>query len=139
MHVGANGHTQVGTSHVPVGVTNVATSMRLVEKDFQPVGESRLDERNRVALTKAVGVLRKVVGDVARLRFMVYANKAGQILLSPEVPVPAREAWLYRNPEALASVRRGIVQSGRGEGRVRCFAKYATDDAEPRKRQRSRK
>lgn len=40
-------------------------------------------------------------------------NSARQILLTPEVPVPAREAWLYRNASALGKVRDGIAQAGR--------------------------
>lgn len=39
----------------------------------------------------------------------------GDILLSPVVVRHEREAWLYDNQEALASVQRGLEQSARGE------------------------
>lgn len=38
------------------------------------------------------------------------------------------EAWLYYDPEALASVRRGLQQAREGRGRVLSFAQYADED-----------
>jgi len=36
------------------------------------------------------------------------------------------EAWLYRNPDALAAVRRGLEEAGQNKGRkVGSFARYA--------------
>ncbi len=62
------------------------------------------------------------------LRFEVHMNEAGQILLSPRMIHP-REAWLYKNPEALASLRRGIRQAAEGKLHyLGSFAKYADDE-----------
>jgi hypothetical protein len=42
-----------------------------------------------------------------------------------------REAWLFYSPDALASVRKGIEQSARGEGTsLGSFAQYLDDDLE---------
>lgn len=46
--------------------------------------------------------------------YHIYKNSAGQILLDPQVTIPASEAWLYHNPEALASVRRGLDDAVHG-------------------------
>ena len=46
--------------------------------------------------------------------FRMSYNSIGQILLEPQVPIPASEAWLFKNPEALASVRRGIADAAAG-------------------------
>ncbi len=42
--------------------------------------------------------------------------------------IPEDAVWLYRDPEALASVRRGLHQSAAGLGRVVSFAQYADED-----------
>jgi hypothetical protein len=99
---------------------------------FERVGESGLDERKRMSLAKALESLKGVLGDADGVRFAVYVNETGQILLSPEVAVPLHELWLYKNPDALAMVLRGLEQVGRSE-RLKdlgSFEKYADDDIE---------
>jgi hypothetical protein len=44
-------------------------------------------------------------------------NDEGQILLNPVVSIPERELWLWQNPDALASVKRGIKQASTEQGR----------------------
>jgi hypothetical protein len=46
--------------------------------------------------------------------YHIYENSIGQIVLDPQVSIPVSEAWLYKNPEALASVRRGLEDAARG-------------------------
>ena len=102
---------------------------------FERVGETGLDERKRVSLSKALdalnGVLVKKHGkkNASDLRFVIYTNDAGQILLSPQVSIPLHEAWLYKNPKALSSVRRGLRQSAQGKLHyLGSFAQYADDE-----------
>lgn len=108
----------------------MATTEILLDETFEPVGEGTLDSKKRIALTKAMGALRTVFGqDLKNVRFEISCNKAGQILLSPEATVPLHEAWLYQNKEALASVRRGIEEAGRGKARkIGSFAKHVNDE-----------
>jgi len=47
--------------------------------------------------------------------YHVYSNSVGQIVLDPQVTIPASEAWLFNNPDALASVRRGLSDAARGK------------------------
>ena len=47
--------------------------------------------------------------------YHIYSNSAGQIVLDPQVTVPASEAWLFKNPDALASVRRGLAEAAQGK------------------------
>ena len=41
-------------------------------------------------------------------------KRASHLILTPLMEVPVHEAWLYKNPEALKSVVRGIKDSKAG-------------------------
>jgi hypothetical protein len=89
----------------------------LIARDIRP------DAKKRVTLGKALTGLEEDV------RFDVYRKENGQILLDPQVSVPASEAWLYRNPEALATVRRGIQEAAEGKTvSAGSFASYADEE-----------
>lgn len=51
----------------------------------------------------------------ANCTFLVDDSDPHQIVLTPAVAVPAREAWLYQNQKALASLRRGLAQAKAGQ------------------------
>ena len=90
---------------------------KLVARDVRP------DGRRRVALGKALE-------DLEDASFNVYRDDDGRIVLDPQVSIPASEAWLYRNPKALASVRRGLGDVAEGKTKaVRTFARYADDES----------
>lgn len=46
--------------------------------------------------------------------YHIYKNSLDQIILDPQVTIPASEAWLFNNPDALTSVRRGLVDAAQG-------------------------
>jgi hypothetical protein len=49
------------------------------------------------------------------ITYHVYMNSLGQIVLDPQVTIPASELWLFNNPSALASVRRGLSDAAQGK------------------------
>ncbi len=76
-----------------------------------------IDSRKRISLSKLLPDL-----PVSSVRAYVDGEK---IVLEPMVEVPAREAWLYQNEQALNKVKAGLSEQGnvkRGS-----FAKYAED------------
>lgn len=80
------------------------------EGNFTPVGkELEPDDRKRVALGSVMPA------DARGIRYRAFRNELGQILLDPVKSVPYYEAWLYENPERLASIQRGIkdIEAGR--------------------------
>jgi hypothetical protein len=101
---------------------------------FERVGDVALDARKRVSLAKALaslnGSLVKKRGTKnGRVHFVIHVNDAGQILLSPAVATPLREAWFYKNPKTRASVLRGMRQAAQGKLHyLGSFAKYANDE-----------
>ncbi len=46
--------------------------------------------------------------------YHIYYNSIGQIILDPQVTIPASEAWLFNNPDALALVRQGLSDVAQG-------------------------
>ena len=82
--------------------------MVIKEMGFERIADSvKPDNRKRVGLGK-IQMQEGVLYDV-------YTNSTGQILLDPKVTIPAYEAWLFRNPKALASVKRGLDDAVQGK------------------------
>ncbi len=91
---------------------------------FKEAGDVRLDAKYRVCLPKGLRT-----SSVHAYR--VYSNEAGQIVLDPQVIIPAAEAWLYKNKGALDSVRQGLREAGEGKLVKRpSLAKHAEDEIE---------
>ena len=59
------------------------------------------------------------------ITYHIYTNSAGQIILDPQVTIPASEAWLFKDKAALESADRGMAESAAGRVKNRgSFAKY---------------
>lgn len=65
------------------------------------------DAKNRVVLSRAT----RAEG----VTYHVYRNEMGQIVLDPQVSIPASEAWLLRNAAARAAVVRGLKEAAEGK------------------------
>ena len=79
------------------------------DKNFTRVaGSVKPGTKKRVVLPTAL-----VGEDVI---YHIWYNSMGQIVLDPQVTIPASEAWLFNNPDALALAQRGL--SDAAEGRV---------------------
>ena len=73
--------------------------------DFKRVAESvKPDAKKRVVLPKVR----------EGITYHIYSNSLGQIILDPQVTIPASEVWLFNNPDALASVQRGLSDAAQG-------------------------
>lgn len=85
--------------------------------EFAEKGEVRPDAKKRVLLKGKV-----------YSHYRVYENSAGQILLDPMVMVPAREAWLFKNKQALGAVNAGLAEAAEGKlVRLKSLAKHAEE------------
>ena len=113
---------QAHLTHTPTGVTFpiVSRSAILKNDDFQLVSEfAQPDAKKRLSLGEAL---------TDATAFNIYRNVLGQLILDPVKAIPASEAWLYENPQALASVKRGLRESAEGKSVYRgSFAKHARD------------
>jgi hypothetical protein len=82
----------------------------LREGNFEYLGkEVEPDDRKRLALATALPT------KAERLRYRVFRNDQGQILLDPVKSVPAYQAWIYENPKIIQSIQAGIksIEAGR--------------------------
>ena len=76
----------------------------------------RPDAKGRVTL----GALAKGVSS-----YRISAEADGRLILEPYVEIPARERWVYDNPQVLASLERGIADAAAGRVKSRgSFSKY---------------
>ena len=79
------------------------------EGNFEPIGgELEPDDMKRVSLEAVMQV------DEPGIRYKAFRNELGQILLLPVKSVLYHEAWVFENPERIASIGRGIKDIGAG-------------------------
>ena len=94
------------------------TSAVIKDTDFQLVSEfAQPDAKRRLSLGAA---LRDATA------YNIYSNPLGQLILDPVRTIPVSETWLYENPPALASVKKGLRESAEGKSVYRgSFARHA--------------
>jgi len=77
-----------------------------INDEFQEIETRTIDERNRLTLGELIKGSKRV---------RLYKNKRGEVLLRPVVEIPASELWLFRNKEALESVKKGLKDASEGK------------------------
>jgi hypothetical protein len=89
-------------------------------KDIKKIADSvKPDDRKRIGLQKA-----KIQEGVS---YHIYTNSSGQILLDPQVTIPASELWVFED-NILAALDKSMVESVTGQLIDRgSFAKYVKD------------
>ena len=99
------------------------TSMAIILRDNEliKVADSvKPDAKKRVLLPKSI--------TVEDITYHIYINSVGQIILDPQVTIPASELWVFKNNDILESIDRGMAESVDGQGTRRgSYAKYVKD------------
>jgi hypothetical protein len=65
------------------------------------------DAKKRIVLSKAC--------QTEEVTYHIYCNEIGQIILDPQISIPASEIWLYNSPEAREAVAVGSKQASEGK------------------------
>jgi len=65
------------------------------------------DSKKRIILSKAC--------QSEDVTYHVYCNEIGQIILDPQISIPASEAWLFNNSEAKEAVATGLKEAAEGK------------------------
>lgn len=82
----------------------------------------KLDTKRRVVLPSSL-----VTKDTI---YHIYCNRMGQIVLDPQVTIPASELWVFENKDILAAIDKSMTESADGQVVKRgSFAKYVKDAA----------
>jgi hypothetical protein len=93
------------------------------DTNYQKIAENyKPDTKRRILLPRSIAV--------EGITYHVYVNDSGQIILDPQVTIPASELWVFQNKEILASIDKGMTESINGQAvKHGSFAKYAKDEA----------
>lgn len=84
-----------------------------IKEKFMPVDTRPLDSKHRITLG---GRLYKLIMSKMKIdSYQVFVGKSGDILLRPAVSVPSSEAWVYKNPQVIGKVRKGLQEAGEGK------------------------
>ena len=77
----------------------------ITNDEFYEITTRTIDNKYRVTLGKLMEGYKRV---------KIYKNNKGEILLRPLLEIPASEAWLFQDKEALRSVRQGLEDVAEG-------------------------
>lgn len=80
-----------------------------IAEKFIAMGTKTIDSKNRITLSEKI--LKLTFNRVKTEEFKVFFSAEGDILLRPMVSIPAREAWIYRNPKVLKQIRQGLAEA----------------------------
>lgn len=84
-----------------------------IKNEFKALDHRTIDSKSRITLAPSWinGASTQPIRS-----FQVYQNEDGDILLRPEVTIPARETWIYNNPKLLAALEKGLNETKEGKG-----------------------
>ncbi len=92
------------------------------DNHFEEISEARVDSKNRITLGRKNSSKARI--------YKVYKNLLGQLVLDPQVTIPAHEQWLFKNKKARDMVLRGLddARNKRFSDRNEDFSKYLDQD-----------
>ena len=84
-----------------------------IHEEFIPYHAKPLDSKHRITLG---GKLTSALGNRMKVdAYMIFIGREGDILLRPTVSISSNEAWVYRNPKVIGSVRKGLEEAREGK------------------------
>ena len=103
-----------GNPDLEFNIVDVKKKSVFVKQDFEVMDDRILDSKGRVTIS-----LNWIPNSLQPVRsFKIFRNGDGDLLLRPEVSIPAREAWVFQNPKVLASLQKGIKELEGGKGDI---------------------
>lgn len=84
-----------------------------IEDEFIPIDTRPLDSKHRITLSGKI--YRFLEGKMKIDSYKIFIGRGGDILLRPSVSIPSKEAWVYKNPEVIGKIRKGIEEAKEGK------------------------
>jgi hypothetical protein len=108
--------------HYPVFMANQGGYMVIRDSNFKKIADNvKPDYKKRVVLHSVL--IKEGVS------YHIYANNIGQIILDPQVTIPASELWLFEDKDILEAVDKSMAESVDGKLIDRgSFAKYTKNE-----------
>ncbi len=79
----------------------------IIKLDWRNMTRLPIDTRKRVNLTKLL--------PKGNIHAVIAHKKGNKIILEPMIEISAHESWIYENPKALKSIRKGIKEAKEGK------------------------
>ena len=88
------------------------------DNHFEEIAEVKADSKNLVTIGQK------------STYYKAYRNALGQIVLDPQVTIPAHEAWMYQDKKVFEKIKRGLndVREGRVQNAKEDYTKYIDDE-----------
>ena len=80
-----------------------------IDGKFKSAGTRTIDSKNRITIGEKI--TKSISTQTEADKFQIFFNEEGDILLRPMVSIPIREAWIYKNPQVLSSIRQGLDEA----------------------------
>lgn len=129
----------MGVSHltIPPTSSNISTYKSLVSIKINRWDMATIIRDNaftKIANIVKVDAKRRVPVPASSTKvgmlYDMYTNDSGQIVLDPQIPIPASELWIFENKGILATLDKSITHSREGVTVNRgSFARYVEDEA----------
>jgi hypothetical protein len=103
-----------GQENIKFHVIDIKNQSVFVKQDFKVLDDRILDAKGRLTISHEWMPYK----NQSIRSFKIYRNGDGDLLLRPEVSIPAREAWIFQNPEVLSSLKRGLQDAKEGKGDI---------------------
>ena len=103
-----------GKENVKAVIFDIKGQSIFVKQDFKVLDDRILDAKGRITISNEwMPYKNQTVRS-----FKIYSNGDGDLLLRPEVTIPAREAWIYQNPDVIKSIKKGVKELEEGKGDI---------------------
>ena len=103
-----------GQEKIKFHAIDIKNQSVFVKQDFKVLDDRILDAKGRITISNEwMPYKNQTVRS-----FKIYSNGDGDLLLRPEVTIPAREAWIYQNPDVIKSIKKGIKELEEGKGDI---------------------